>query len=126
MGLVRLRNWMKEKDLNFGLLSEYNQRGRTAKVRNGFRDGKLDMVLYSERMHFFRRLRIQGIRHLIFYAPPQSQLFYSEMVRTIMTDNDVTCTLLFCVYDTVSLQRIVGSTRHTKLLTTPHDTSVFC
>lgn len=36
-------------------------------------------LLYSERVHFFRRFRIKGIRHIIFYQPPTYPHFYSEM-----------------------------------------------
>jgi U3 small nucleolar RNA-associated protein 25 len=49
-----------DRDMNFGALSEYNSRSKTSKVRAEFVAGSIDIVLYTERFHFFRRLRIKG------------------------------------------------------------------
>lgn len=38
-------------------------------------------------MHFFRRLRLKGIRHIIFYQPPLYPHFYSEMVNAMQVNN---------------------------------------
>ena len=143
---MRVRNWLAEKDVagGFGALSEYNQRGKTAKIRNGFKDGKIGLVLYSERFHFFRRLKIRGIAHVVFYAPPSRPDFYAELVQMIddpssgsasqsssaaaaaaAAANDASATTLFSVFDVRPIERIVGSSRHRKLLTSPNDTSVF-
>ncbi len=48
------------RDMNAGAMSEYNKAGKTAKIRQEFAAGTMEMALYTERFHFFRRLRIKG------------------------------------------------------------------
>ena len=50
-----------------------------ARARDIFYHGQAHFMLYSERFHFFRRIRLRGIRHIIFYQPPTIPTFYSEM-----------------------------------------------
>jgi len=40
-------------------------------------------MLYTERAHFFRRFRLKGIGHIIFYQLPQYPHFYSELCNYI-------------------------------------------
>lgn len=44
-----------------------------------FFHGDAQFLLYTERYHFFNRIRIKGIRHLIFYQPPNFPHFYYEL-----------------------------------------------
>lgn len=44
-----------------------------------FYHNEAKILLYSERFHFFRRINLKGIRHLIFYQPPTIPHFYAEM-----------------------------------------------
>ena len=59
-----------------------------------FFHGKRHILLYTERFHFFRRYRIKGIRHVIFYGLPLYPQIYSEImnlmqVRPAAADADV-------------------------------------
>jgi hypothetical protein len=44
-----------------------------------FYHGDVHFLLYTERHHFFNRIRVKGIRHLVFYQPPNFPHFYYEM-----------------------------------------------
>jgi len=118
---------MQARELNFGSLSEYNTTGKSTKIRNQFANGEVDFVLYTERFHYFRRLKIKGVHHVIFYSPPEFAHFYPEVVGMIEDKVDlVSCTLLFSVFDMAEMERVVGTSRVRKLMTAPTDMAVFC
>ena len=68
---VRVRNWFGKADLDFLEVCEYTKDNKIAKARDHFFHGETHFLLYTERSHFFRRFAIKGIRHLIFFQPPQ-------------------------------------------------------
>ena len=52
-----------------------------SRARDMFFHGKRHILLYTERFHFFRRYRIKGIRHVIFYGLPLYPQIYSEIMN---------------------------------------------
>ena len=70
---VRVRNWFSKSDLDFLEVCEYTRDNKIAKARDHFFHGETHFLLYTERAHFFRRFAIKGIRHLIFFQPPQGR-----------------------------------------------------
>lgn len=91
-------------------------------------------LIYSERAHFFRRTRIKGIRHLIFYQPPTWPNFYSEMINLMQEAyqnprdgcaGSMTVTVLYTKYDMMQISSIIGSERASKLATSEKTTHMF-
>ncbi|CAG2057493.1 unnamed protein product [Timema podura] len=76
---VRIRNYFKREDMSFVQICEYSKENKIARARDMFFHDEAHFLLYSERFHFFNRLRIKGIRHILFYQPPTFPHFYSEM-----------------------------------------------
>ena len=82
-----------------------------------FLTGASPLLLVTERFHFFRRLRIRGARHLLFYGPPSAPHFYPELVNSISARGGAggvgapTSTVLFTRLDAPALERIVGTAR---------------
>lgn len=58
---------------------DFFQDAKVARARDMFFHNQARFLLYSERFHFFRRVRLKGIRHIIFYQPPTFPHFYSEI-----------------------------------------------
>lgn len=54
-----------------------------------FFHGDAEFLLYTERYHFFNRIRIKGIRHLIFYQPPNFPHFYYEMCNLMQVGTKI-------------------------------------
>ena len=80
-------------------------------------------MVYTERMHFYHRHTIRGIRHIIFYAPPAHADFYAEMLNMLAAAagekdglSPPSVTVLFTKYDALCLERIVGSTRYKRMV----------
>ncbi|XP_055632137.1 U3 small nucleolar RNA-associated protein 25 homolog [Toxorhynchites rutilus septentrionalis] len=122
---VRLRNYFKKEELSFVQICEYTKDGKIARARDMFFHGSSHFLLYSERSHFFRRPRIKGIRHIVFYQLPTYPQFYSEMVNLMANDyqnrkdgidaSAMTVTGLYTKYDLLRLSAIVGSEQAAKL-----------
>lgn len=76
---VRVRNHLKREEISFVQICEYSKEAKVARARDMFYHGDAHFLLYTERFHFFNRIRVKGIRHLVFYQPPNFPHFYYEM-----------------------------------------------
>ena len=56
---VRVRNWFSKSDLDFLEICEYTKDKKVAKARDHFFHGDTHFLLYTERVHFFRRLALK-------------------------------------------------------------------
>lgn len=61
-----------------------------------------------------QRYRLRGVRNVIFYAPPDHAQFYTEFLSFPFLDDgveasDITVKVLYSKYDTLRLERIVGT-----------------
>ncbi|KAF2879479.1 hypothetical protein ILUMI_26703 [Ignelater luminosus] len=122
---VKLRNYFKKEDIGFVQICEYSKEGKVARARDMFFHGDAHFLLYTERFHFFNRVRIKGIRHLIFYQPPIFPHFYYEMCNLMQEGNmnkkvgsmsNMTVTVLYSKYDANQLAAIVGTERAAKMV----------
>ncbi|KAG8222130.1 hypothetical protein J437_LFUL002127 [Ladona fulva] len=122
---IRIRNYLEKEDISFVQICEYSKEGRVAQARDHFFHGKSHFLLYSERFHYFRRVRIKGIKHIIFYQPPSYPQFYSEMCNLMQAayqrrnqrDSHNSVALLYSRHDLEQLAGIVGSDRASKMMT---------
>ncbi|XP_045537766.1 U3 small nucleolar RNA-associated protein 25 homolog [Papilio machaon] len=121
---VRIRNYFKKEDISFVQICEYSKDGKIARARDMFFHTEAHFLLYSERVHFFRRFRIKGIRHIIFYQPPTYPHFYSEMCNLMQESNqnkyggsecNMTVTTLHCKYDAPRVAATLGAARFARL-----------
>lgn len=121
---VKLRNYFKKEEYSFVQICEYSKDAKVARARDMFFHSDAHFLLYSERFHFFRRIRVKGIRHIIFYAPPIFPQFYVEMCNLMQEANqnprsgsgsNMTITILYCKYDIMQLSAIVGAERVNKM-----------
>ncbi|KAG7204092.1 hypothetical protein KM043_001942 [Ampulex compressa] len=122
---VKLRNYFRKEDLSFVQICEYSKDAKVARARDMFFHSDAHFLLYSERFHFFRRVRVKGIRHIIFYAPPTFPHIYSEMCNLMQeanqnaragSESNMTVTILYSKYDVMQLAAIVGTDRASKML----------
>ncbi|KAI9563344.1 hypothetical protein GHT06_010805 [Daphnia sinensis] len=131
---VRLRNHLHKEEYNFGQACEYTPDGKLAQVRNRFFLGKKRLLLYTERLHFYRRLTMKGIHHIVFYQLPTFPNFYPELCNLLQDafqnpkyrgDGSQTCTVLYSTYDAQRLAAIVGSQRAAEMLTSDRPVHLF-
>ncbi|KAH8918298.1 DUF1253-domain-containing protein [Atractiella rhizophila] len=109
----RIKSYMSTTDISFTLLSEDISHSEIARARQQFFHGKVDVLILTERFHFFRRYRIRGVSNIIFYSLPTFPHFYSELLSFVSDWNSEEsiqgCQIIFSKYDVLRVKGIVGS-----------------
>lgn len=124
---VCIRNYLKTEDYSFVQINEYTKPGKVARARDLFYHGECQIMLYSERYHFYNRTKIRGIKNIIFYQLPTIARFYSELCNSI-TDNDSyvhNTTVLYSPFDACMLTSVVGTQRAKYMLSSEQKTHMF-
>lgn len=123
---IYVRNRMMKEKLSFAQICEYTEDRKVARARDMFFHSDAHFLLYTERWHFWRRTRIKGIRHLIFYQLPTYPHFYSEMCNLMDrlyqnpragTEFNMSVTVIYNKFDAISLAQIVGQSRASEMIT---------
>lgn len=117
---VRVRNFLNKEDVDVAPISEYSPDDDVSRARTMFYQGRLATIVTTERFYFYRRLRIRGIRHIIFYSVPTLSHFYSEFLNLVeeATSQSIPTSsiTLYSRYEKVPLERVVGTDRVTKMV----------
>lgn len=117
---LRIKSHMKTSSkLTFGAIDEYSSQSKLTRARQQFAQGKIKVLLYTNRLHYFRRYEIQGVKTILLYGVPENPIFYKELVRFIgkslflqTADIDLSFVkTLYSKWDAVALERIVGAER---------------
>ena len=139
MELVLLRGALLALDIQLVAMSEYTSGPRIARARSMFKQGRVDVCIVTERFHFYRRLVLQGARHVVFYALPDRPHFYKEFVEMIDPDavskegrpgavdaaQDGECTILYTKFELFRLERVVGAARARTMLSSERSLHLF-
>ncbi|KAF6066697.1 hypothetical protein FOB64_004168 [Candida albicans] len=102
---LRVKNYLKTSTkFTFGSIDEYSSQSKLTKTRQEFASGKIKLLLYTERLHYFRRYEISGVKTLI--------IFIGKSVFKEECDLDLALVkILFSKWDAVNLEKIVGNER---------------
>ncbi|GAN05080.1 DUF1253 domain-containing protein [Mucor ambiguus] len=131
---VRVRNYFEDNKYSYEPCSEYASGPAITRSRAQFFHGRSNFLLYTERLHFFRRYNIRGTFHVVFYGLPEDPLYYTEIVNFLGLKFDeasaaeeatFSCTALFSKYDFLKLERIVGTERAKKMCTAQKNVFMF-
>ncbi|RLV91050.1 U3 small nucleolar RNA-associated protein 25 [Spathaspora sp. JA1] len=131
---LRVKSYFKTSTkFNFGSIDEYTSQSKLTRIRQQFTSGKIKILLYTERLHYFRRFEISGVKTLIMFGLPSNPIFYKELIRFIgksifkqECDLDLALVkILFSKWDAVTLERIVGNERAPVLCNSINETYEF-
>lgn len=131
---VRVRNHFKKEELSFVQICEYSKSSKVARARDMFFHGDAHFLIYSERFHFFNRIRLKGIRHIIFYQLPTLPHFYSEVCNFMQEANqnkkvgsgsNMSVTVIYSKYDANQMALILGSERLAKIASSANNFHMF-
>ncbi|KAK6202940.1 digestive organ expansion factor, partial [Scheffersomyces amazonensis] len=127
---VRIKSYMKSNTKYlFDGVDEYSSQSKLTKVRQDFANGKIKILLYTERLHYFRRYELNGVKTILIYQLPSNPLFYKELVRflgksifkEICDLNLVFVKTIFSKWDGQLLERVVGNDRAPVLANSPNE-----
>ena len=131
---VKVRNWFKSSNLDYCEVNEYSKDKNIAKARDMFYHNEKHFLLYTERSHFYRRFRLKGIRHLIFYQPPSYGWMFSELCNLLQksfqnprggTASNMSITVIYSRYDVQRVGLCVGSETASKMISAKNSRHIF-
>ncbi|CAL4180095.1 unnamed protein product, partial [Meganyctiphanes norvegica] len=120
---VRLVRFFKEdRGSSIATINEYmvGQNQKVAKARSLFFEGRRQFLLYTERFHFYRRYRMKGVRHIIFYDLPTYTHYFSEICNLMLEGlqnpqeehlGSSTVTVLYQKSDQTKMIGVLGASR---------------
>ncbi|WWC90610.1 uncharacterized protein L201_005546 [Kwoniella dendrophila CBS 6074] len=131
---VRLNNYLRKNDvIGYSAISEYSSNSEISKARTLFFKGKKPFLILTERLHFYKRYKIRGAKTIVFYSLPEHSQFYSEFLITPflpsknhnqnqieneieIDEAEISSRVLFSKFDSLKLERIVGTQNAKRLL----------
>jgi U3 small nucleolar RNA-associated protein 25 len=118
---ARIHHFLKDQDASFTSISEYSSRSDATRSKMYFSAKRKNILLYTERAHFYYQYTINGIKNLIFYSLPEQINFYNEMLGSIKEGNSTNLNtkvlVLFSQLEFLQLEQILGPTQAKKMLT---------
>nr|OQO30698.1 hypothetical protein B0A51_01973 [Rachicladosporium sp. CCFEE 5018] len=114
---LRIRNFFATSDLtsniSFGAIHDYSDVSSQRRARSHFMNGRHSVLLYTQRAHHFFRLKLKGVKRVVFYGVPDSEVFYRELVEGLEEGEGEKkgVRVLFGKWDGLALERVVGSKR---------------
>ncbi|CAH8570314.1 unnamed protein product [Heterobilharzia americana] len=96
--LEELRQTLRSESLDFCCINEYTEDSEAERFRTLFADGRIRILLMTERYYFFRRRKIRGPQTFIFYGPPTFPWFVKELYDFRHVENEIqyNMTILYC------------------------------
>eukprot|EP01095_Lingulamoeba_sp_RSL-Kostka_P014382 TRINITY_DN6253_c0_g1_i2.p1 TRINITY_DN6253_c0_g1~~TRINITY_DN6253_c0_g1_i2.p1 ORF type:complete len:151 (-),score=27.90 TRINITY_DN6253_c0_g1_i2:94-546(-) len=122
---ILLRNALANDLVDFCVLSDYTTAMDISRARSWFYHKEKQILLVTERFHFYHRYFIKGIHNIVFYQLPFFPDYYSEFCNMVSNSEFATSIVLYSVFDKLLLQNVLGQKRASILLKSLKATHLF-
>ncbi|KAF3905764.1 hypothetical protein AA313_de0203373 [Arthrobotrys entomopaga] len=120
---LRLRNYFVSTGISFSEINEYSSSSSVTRSRALFASGRHRILLYTERVHHFRRYALKGVLNVFMYTMPTNPIFYKEIIgflRDSISSGGIDfgnsrVRALFSQWDALKLERIIGTTGYNEM-----------
>jgi len=119
---------LRSAAVDFVSIHEYSRGSEISRARSNFFHGRVSVLLYSGRAHFYQRLRIRGATTTIFVSPPDLPVFFPELVARMFEkaaarenekeenhglheNSQYAALILYSRFDALAMERILGADR---------------
>ncbi|KAK1394265.1 Digestive organ expansion factor, predicted [Heracleum sosnowskyi] len=106
---VRVQKFLESQKASFCHLGENAEQIDVSHEQVWHHQESKKILLYTEKSQFYHRYKIHGVRNLIIYSLPERKEFYPELVNMLQGSDSLTATVLFCGFDMLRLEAVVGS-----------------
>ena len=100
-------------------ISEFTEQRRLNVSREMFAEGDKSVMLMTERLLWYKPLKLKGIQHVVFYGCPAYPNHYMHMLRRVTQATRANSVVLFTPSDALALEAILGSSGVGKVLPPP-------
>ena len=86
---LRVKKYLNdESSISFVAIDEYSSNSRLTRNRALFKNkaNTATLMLYTERLHFYKRFDLRGVRNVIFYQLPSDPDFYQQVLEFIANE----------------------------------------
>jgi hypothetical protein len=80
-----------------------------------FREGHIRLIVVTERLLWYQRIRITGARHVFYLGCPRTSSVYADVLADVVDPLRCTSTCIFTANERTELERIVGTRNVEKL-----------
>ncbi|CAJ0584325.1 unnamed protein product, partial [Mesorhabditis spiculigera] len=117
---VRLRNYMNTSLESFVQCHEYAPDNKLGRARDMFFHGRKKLLLMTERLHFYKRFHIRGVKNIVFYQLPSDPRFYSDIVNMACPEGErLKSILIYTPLDRFRLSNVFGQEMTNSCLKSP-------
>lgn len=86
---LRIKKYLNdESSVSFVAVDEYSSNSKLTRSRALFQNksNQATLMLYTERLHFYKRFDIKGVRNVIFYQLPSDPDFYQQVLEFVCNE----------------------------------------
>jgi U3 small nucleolar RNA-associated protein 25 len=131
LDFVRIRNFFDEDHVPFFGVSEYSENARNVLSKHRAQGSTANYLLYTERHYYFHAPRLKDfkVNQIVFYTLPENDFVYRSFatrgVSLLQKFENCRVLSLFCKYDALKLERVVGTKRCQTLIHSETNTHLF-
>ena len=107
---LELKKFFKdETEASVSAISEFTEQKRLTGSREMFASGDKSVLILTERLLWYKPLKLKGIQHVVFYGCPSYPKHYFNMLSRMVEPSRANSVVIFTPADALALEALLGS-----------------